>query len=262
MYSKIVKLFHSPGPKYKTSETLLYIALSCLISLAFFLNTYKSLIPFYKSGPIENINLVYENPSEELPSDFFCNLLSLDNENTHILDTKTLEKKLLSTGMFRHIKIKKNFYFNMITVKYGLKHPIAFLGNKTFQGIDHLGIYFPILPRFLSRKLPEIYIPPSQDFSLNMSSEYLDRTKEIMSHLSPEIIYRIDLSYMDEYPYEIIVTLRDQSIILLTAFDLPYKITAYKKLRNYLNYHSNINLPLVYDLRFKRYALVSVKTPL
>lgn len=264
MHAKLFDRILAKGPQYGILKSFLYIISSCALSTIIFVFIFSDLF-FLKKGPlVKNLFLIYQSPAEEISPSFFFHLLNLrssDPQHIRMFNTHDANEKLLSTGLFSYVKTKKNFDTGAVIIEYSLKTPLAILGNRTFRFIDSSGEVFPALPQFSSKRLPKIFFPETENSFPKIESQLLRMAKELIKDFGHEELVTVDLTTAHEYPYEIVLTLKNNQVVRLTTTDMQSKIKAYRTLHKYLEKSLPTDIPLVYDLRFSKSSLISRNQP-
>lgn len=142
------------------------------------------------------------------------------------------KERLLKTYAIKkaHLKIIKP---NIIFVDYTLRQPLFQLGDYTNTFIDEEGVFFPKVPFYSPRRLPEIRLgkhAPSTPWGERIQPFHLQMAINILDLLGHRAIERIDLSQVEEGANgrrQIVVLLNKKRILRLTPKNYVQEISHY-----------------------------------
>ncbi|AAF39023.1 conserved hypothetical protein [Chlamydia muridarum str. Nigg] len=256
----IWRFLFSKGPVYSLSYSFLCIFISILIFLPISLwMTLPSLFVFKQSfTPIKTLFLTCVEPPH-LPEPFFSELLHLsadDPPHLQTFSTKSAEHFLKQTGIFSEISIDKVPDHKGLAISYALHAPLAFLGNKTHTFIGFEGQTFPALP-FYSLQLPTVFVPQEALNQSHISSQILTIIKILINNLQVDPPSIIDLSQIDHYPSEFVVSLSSGTLLRFRKDSFMSGIKHYQQALNLGAFSSGATS--ICDLRCEDYLLLKRK---
>lgn len=138
----------------------------------------------------------------ELPHDLLAELLDLSSDHpSHLyrIQTKSLEKKLLSAFVFEEAHITK-IHPSLLRVEYKLRKPLFRILSQENTLMDEHGVLFPQFPFYTPKRVIELLLPDTapQAWGTQIKSSELTLLLEIaeaVKNLGP--LRRIDLSKMN-----------------------------------------------------------------
>ncbi|CCP62811.1 hypothetical protein [Chlamydia trachomatis] len=213
----IWRLFFAKGPNYSLPYAFLCIFVSVLVFLPIGLwLTLPSFLNFKHSlTPIKTLFLTCTEPPC-LPEPFFSDILHLSADSPPALQTfstKSAEHFLNELGVFSFISIEKVPDHKGLAISYALHTPLAFLGNQTHTFIGYEGQTFPALPFFQSLELPTVFFSQQALSQTRIPHQTLSIVTSLIDQLQMDPPSIIDLSQIDHYPGEFVVSLSSGTLL-------------------------------------------------
>jgi len=114
------------------------------------------------------VAVVQTSPDQEgLKTAYLTELLGLSVDrprNLYDFSTDEATKKLLQLPVIKELNVRK-IRPGTIHVDYTLRKPIAYVSDYTNTVVDAEGIIFPLKPFYTPKKLPEIHLGETQEFT-------------------------------------------------------------------------------------------------
>lgn len=276
---------------YKALLTILISTLLISGSSALGLLYYQQIREKQRHDPAYNIVAIVQSTtdSEALKTAYLAELLNLSVDyptNLYDFNVSDASALLLKSPVIDNVHVSKIFP-GTIHVNYTLRHPIAFLADRTNTALDVEGVTFPFKPFFTPKKLPKIYLGGSLEESEGMQQKN-ERLELALSLLNLSTTYCCDetlvLSQIDvsdawapgagqrqivlifEERTATVVSGKPRSQSLMHTLRLP-AINYHEQLANYLQLRSYLNISnktrfseykgLIIDLRLSELAFIT-----
>lgn len=174
------------------------------------------------------LSVMQTGPKKEaLSTRYLCELLNLSIDkplNLYAFDLQGAKEKLLHSSVIEKAELKKIFP-NTLYIDYTTRTPIAWLDDFENILIDNQGFFFPALPFFSPKNLPQIYLGLEDKWAkkkekriincskLEQAFSLLNRLKHFKNHNFQ--VKRIDVSslFADSYgKRQIVVILEHEKL--------------------------------------------------
>ncbi|MBQ8498589.1 hypothetical protein [Chlamydia sp.] len=257
----ILRFLFAKGPVYSLPYSFFCVFISILIFLPIGLwFTLPNFLNFKHSlTPIKTLFLTCTEPPC-LPEPFFSDLLHLSADSPLFLQTfstKSAEHSLHALGVFSFLTIEKVPDHKGLAISYALHKPLAFLGNRTNTFIGFEGQIFPALPFFHSLNLPKVFFSQEALMLPRLPHPLLSIVKTLISTLEIDPPQTIDLSQLDHYPGEFIVSLSSGTLLRFRKDSFLSGIKHYQQGITHGVFSPQHSV--ICDLRCKDYLLLKCK---
>ena len=261
MFGKLLK----PGPRYSWKKVILILTLSsCCLSggatatYLFYLYTRH----LHATNEASVIQAVVQSAAQYAPlqTTYLAEVLELSQDrpvNLSQFDLQQTHERLVATYFIREALIKK-IKPDIIYLEYELRKPIAFLGDYTNTALDQEGMFFPYLPFYPPRNLPQVYLgvkAPPNPWGEKMEAKQITLVSNILKRFDVGAIQRIDLS-QSEAPSagtrQIVLVLKRGTILRFTPKNYTQELTNYFMLAKQMTEKA-----LVIDLRNPEMAYIN-----
>lgn len=276
---------------YKALFTILISTLLISGSSAIGLLYYQQIREKQRHDPAYNIVAIVQSTTdaEALKTSYLAELLNLSVDYpTNLYDFSVTDARelLLKSPVIDDARVSKIFP-GTIHVNYTLRHPIAFLADRTNTALDSKGVTFQFKPFFTPKNLPKIYLGVSLD-ELKASQQKNERLELALNLLDLAMTYYCDgglvLSQIDVSDAWALSAGQRQIILIfeeriarvisgkpfmhsqIHVLRLP-TINYHEQLANYLQLRSYLNLSnktrfseskaLIIDLRLSELAFIT-----
>jgi hypothetical protein len=186
-----------------------------VLILSFLLLSYfaKRLIQSQRESP-RKILICVTDGEESLDVTMMREILGLNGKE--VIPLHTLREQAINKGVFSKLRLSLRAGGKLYCF-YRLRTPAYRLGNLSHMYLDEEGVCFPSVPFFSPKRLPEIFLPSREEYTLRENErEFL---KELKSHAIYPSTTQIDLSRMES------ATLGEREIVIRTQegayFRLP-----------------------------------------
>lgn len=229
-----------PGPRYSWKKVVLILTLSCFSISGGATATY--LFYFYvkrlqATDETSVIQAVVQTAGEYAPlqTTYLAEILELSQDrpaNLSQFDLGKAKSRLLASHVIRKALIKK-IKPNTLYLNYEVRKPIAFLGDYTNTAFDQEGFFFPYLPFYAPRLLPEVYIgveAPPNPWGEKMNPKQIEIVRSLLNRFEPGVLKRIDLSQWEAPTAgkrQIVLVLEKEVILRLTPKKYAQELTNY-----------------------------------
>lgn len=185
-------------PIVPISVCIIFISFICMVISGYhFFHTYCT-----AQSPQESIisTIVQSSPEKNsLQTDFFAELLSLSQDSSVVGNKFDVEKSNQILKSFPIIKeCSLHLDCDTLYIDYELRQPVAYLGNFYNVGIDKDGVLFPISPFFSLKRLPLVYVHPSELPELHQFWGY-QITSESMRNALDIISYALEKGFQEKF---------------------------------------------------------------
>lgn len=238
MFRKLLRL--APGPKYSWKKVTLILALSSFgfsggaTGVYLF---YRYTRHLHAADEASVIEAVVQTAGQYAPlqTAYLSEVLELSRDrpsNFCKFDLEEANERLMATHVIREALIKK-IKPSLLYVDYGVREPIAYLGDYTNTALDKEGALFPYLPFYPPRRLPEVYLgahAPPNPWGERLEEKPLSFVRGILDCFEAGIVERIDLS-QSQAPSagirQIVVVLKNGPILRLTPKNYAQELAHY-----------------------------------
>lgn len=253
------------GPRYHWKKVVLIVVFS---SICFSGGTAAALLFYcyvkhlHATNDTSVIQAVIQTSGQYAPlqTTYLAEVLELSRDkpiNLSQLDLKAAHERLLATHVIQEALLKK-IKPNYLYIDYQIRQPVAFLGDYTNTALDREGKFFPFLPFYSPRKLPEVYLGTSahsNPWGANLEPKQLCLAIDILGHFKEGEVKRLDLSQIEDPSAgrrQIVVVLEKGLILRLSLKNYPQELTYYFMLDGQM-----IEKASVIDLRNPQVAYIS-----
>lgn len=278
-------------PLYKALLTILISTLLISGSSALGLIYYQQIREKQRHDPAYSIVAIVQSTTEAetLKTAYLAELLNLSVDyptNLYDFNVKDARALLLKSSVIDDAHVFKIFP-GTIHVNYTLRHPIAFLSDRTNTALDAEGVTFPFKPFFTPKKLPKIYLGISFE-ELEERQQKNERLVLALNLLNLAMTYCCDgtlvLSQIDvsdawapSAGQRQIVLIFEERVatvhlgkpfmqsrmhtLRLSAINYHEQLASYLQLRSYLNLSNKMRFSeskgLIIDLRLSELAFIT-----
>jgi len=232
--------FLRPGPRYSWKKVILIVTLSCCCvsggaTAAYLFHLYTKHL--HATNEASVIQAVLQSAAQYAPlqTTYLAEVLELSQDrpvNLSQFDLEAGHERLMATQVIREALIKK-IKPNILYLDYKLRKPIALLGDYTNTVLDQEGRFFPYLPFYPPRNLPQVYLggkAPPNPWGEKMEAQQIALVIDLLKRFDVGALQRIDLS-QSEAPSsgtrQLVLVLDGGMILRLTPKDYAQELTNY-----------------------------------